>query len=100
MGGGQHRPRQHVRLDIDHDDVHAVLRRRERMRAARRRRSGHLEHDLDIGPRDDLHPVISEIDRRDPLLAPPDRPAGGTRPVRIEIGDRNDPADAAKTGSG
>ena len=88
---GERRPGEHVRLDIDHDDVLAVLDRRQRMADAGGRVAGDLDHHLDIVARDCRDAVVGELARRDPRLVPADIPTGGAGAVRREIGDCRDP---------
>jgi hypothetical protein len=83
-------PRQHVGLDIDHDDVLALGRCGKRMADAGQRIAGRLDHHLDVGLGDHRNAVLDEAGARNALLAPADVAAGGFRPLDVEVGDAND----------
>ncbi len=82
----QQRPRQHVGLDIDHDDMLAGGDRRARMADADGGIAGRLHHHLDIA-RHRLGAVGDEFRRRDPRIVPADGAAGVFRALRIEVDD-------------
>jgi hypothetical protein len=83
----QRRAGQHVGLDIDHDDMLAVLDRGQRMGDAGGRRSGRIDDDVDRVGGGEIAPVLDEGRGGDSLLLPADDPAGGLRAFRRQIGD-------------
>ena len=86
----QQRPGEHVGLDIDHDDRRPRLDRGERVGDAGGGVARRLDHDIDGARVGGRLAVGDEAGARDPRLVPADAPAGGPRPLRVEIGDDGD----------
>ena len=84
---GQQRTRQHVGLDIDHDDMLARRNRRAGMPDADGRIAGRLHHDVHRAAGNGAHAVIGESRSRDPLRIPADGAARLAGAVAIEVDD-------------
>ena len=91
---GQERPRQHVGLDVDHDDVLAVLGGGQGVGDARGRVAGGVDHDVDLSvkPRagNQRQAVLQELRALDQLCRPADGAAGALGALRREVGDGGD----------
>ena len=87
---GEQRTRQHVRLDIDHDDVLPRRNRGTRVRDTGRGDAGRLDDDLDRVIAAGLGAGGDEAGAPDMGRVPSDLAAGGARPFRVEIGDDGD----------
>ena len=97
----EQRTRDRVGLDIDHDDVLAVVDRRQRMADAGRRDAGRLDDHLDLGKGDQGLRIggdmgasglerFAERCRRDRLLVPAGVRSWLKRARNVEIGDGHD----------
>jgi hypothetical protein len=80
---------QHIRFDIDHDDMPACGNRRAGMADANRRIAGCLNHDIRGRVRDRAHSVIGECGGGYPRFVPADNAAGVARTIRRQIDDRS-----------
>jgi hypothetical protein len=85
---GEQRPRQHVGLDIDHDDVLAGRDRGAGMPDADRGIAGRFHDDIHRAARDGARAVVGEDGGRDPRLVPADRAACLAGTVAVDIDDQ------------
>ena len=83
----QQRARQHVGLDIDHDDMLARRDRRAGMPDADGGIAGGLHHDVHRAAGDRARAVVGERRPRDPRLIPADGAARLAGAVAVEIDD-------------
>ena len=87
----EQRAREHVRLDVHHDEVLSPSERVAGMPDSRLRPAGGLHHYVDVGARREGEGVVGERGLGDEGVAPPGGAAGGSSAVRRKIGDCGDP---------
>ena len=85
----QRNTREHVGFNIDHHDVLALGDRASRVRDAGGGVAGRLHRDLDITG-EHRSRIVGEVSGGDAFLGPANTAAGLARPIRCQVGNRND----------